>query len=476
MLALCLCLCAGAGCADEQDTSLEPPKLKSRRLKVVGHELRDALNRRVLLRGFSAGGRAKMPPFLPFEIGSGDFATQADSFFKAHRDLGANVVRLVLSWEALEPTRGSYDATYWKRFLAMLDAAHARGLFVIVDFHQDVFASPFCGDGFPLWALGNQPHGKPRYDCDRLKWGQQYFDAKGPVARAFDRLWNNTDGLQDRLEAMWRHVAKQLADHPAVAAFEVINEPGAGSVDEKTFASKTLPKFYARMGRAIQQAAGARVAVFGGGAAGDPEALAKHLERPGLEGFVYAPHYYDAAMFVGMPMFAESVVRDGLTRAFALSTTWGVPGFLGEFGAPNSNTKKGEYVAFVLDVLDRQYVGAAIWDGSISSRLWNNEDFSAFDAQGKPRSWAAATVRGYPRAVAGKVTRFVWGKADRTLRLELNPARAGVSEVYWPARRLGKQPVISVQGAHWSWIADQELLLFSAEEGASVVVEIKPGA
>ena len=478
---LCLYICqamalaTSAGCSAEgQDESLRPPQLDSRRLKVVGRELRDGLDRQVLLRGFSAGGRAKMPPFIPFEVSAGDFAKQTDSYFAAHRALGANMVRLVLSWEALESVKGMYDALYWKRFRAMLDAAHARGLSVIVDFHQDVFASPFCGDGFPLWALGNMTYGKPRYDCDRLKWGQQYFDPTGPVGKAFDRLWNNTDGLQDRLEAMWKHVASQLRSHPAVAAFEVINEPGAGSIGEKTFSSKTLPQLYARVGRAIQAAAGAKVPVLGGGPAGDPQALAGHLERPNLDAFVYAPHYYDTAMFVGMPMFSESVVRDGLTRAFAHASKWGVPGILGEFGAPNDNAKKGDYVGFVLDVMDSLYLGAVIWDGSISKRLWNNEDFSAFHADGRARGWADAMIRGYPRAVAGKVTRFVWSKANRTLRLEVNPARAGITEVYWPARRLGKQPEVSVQGASWNWIADQELLLVSAKQGAAVVVDLGP--
>ncbi len=476
-LPLALLVCTFTGCtAEEEDASLSPPELKSRRLKVVGRELRDGLDRHVLLRGFSAGGGAKMPPFMPFDLGSGDFSRQASKYFAAHRALGANMVRLVLSWEGLEPKQGSYDATYWKRFQAMLDAAHTHGISVIVDFHQDVFASPFCGDGFPLWALGNLPHGKPRYDCGRLDWGQQYFNPTGPVGKAFDRLWNNTDGLQDKLEGMWKYVASRVAKHPAVAAFEVINEPGAGSVGEKTFSEQTLPRFYKRMGLAIQKAAGARVPVFGGGPAGDPQALASHLKRPDLEGFVYAPHYYDTAMFVGLPNFSEAVVRDGLTKAFSLASTWGVPGFLGEFGAPNSNQKKGEYIAFVLDVMDKLYMGAAIWDASISKRLWNNEDFSIFDAKGGTRSWADATIRGYPRAVAGKVTRFTWSKTDRTLRLEVNPARQGITEVYWPARRLGMQPAVSVQGAAWSWIAEQELLLISAEQGASVVVKVGPSS
>lgn len=87
---LCLCMFMFAGCSmDEQDASLRPPEPRhSRRLKVVGRELRDGLDRQVLLRGFSAGGGAKMPPFLPFEVSAGDFSKRAGSYFAAHGALG----------------------------------------------------------------------------------------------------------------------------------------------------------------------------------------------------------------------------------------------------------------------------------------------------------------------------------------------------------------------------------------------------
>src|SRR5690606_769398 len=117
-----------------------------------------------------------------------------------------------------EPTRGSYDLDYLAQYEMLLDAAARHGLFVIVDFHQDVFASPYCGDGFPLWAIGEEvDYPEPHWDCGFPGWSLPALDPDSEVSAAFDRLWNNTDGLQDDMEAMWRSVAAALHEHPAVA-------------------------------------------------------------------------------------------------------------------------------------------------------------------------------------------------------------------------------------------------------------------
>src|SRR5690606_26181889 len=100
-----------------------------------------------------------------------------------------------------------------------------------------------------------------------------------------------------------------LHEHPAVAGFEVINEPGSGSFDHATFEGEVLPGLYERMGAAIREVAG-DVAIFGGGRTGDALGAPNQLRAPALPGFVFAPHYYDPGVTVGLQRFNEADVRD----------------------------------------------------------------------------------------------------------------------------------------------------------------------
>jgi len=128
--------------------------------------LRDALARDVVMRGVNAGGRSKFSPFMPFHVDpEADLATvrtAADAHFARMRPWGLDAVRLTFSWEALEPSKGQIDERYLDRYEAVVDAAWAAGVRVIVDMHQDIYASPLCGDGFPPWTLTDP--GPPRHD------------------------------------------------------------------------------------------------------------------------------------------------------------------------------------------------------------------------------------------------------------------------------------------------------------------------
>lgn len=77
------------------------------------------------------------------------------------------MIRLVVSREAYEPERGAYRADYLAAMVDIAQAASRRGLYVIVDIHQDGFARNLaggCGDGVPtvgdLRAGGARPAGQ----------------------------------------------------------------------------------------------------------------------------------------------------------------------------------------------------------------------------------------------------------------------------------------------------------------------------
>lgn len=465
-------LAVGCGSSQGEDPTLEADVVAARALTVDGSVLRDELGRTVILRGFNAGGRAKMPPFLPFEAGPGDEAARAAEYFARLPPLGANVVRLTFSWEGLEPTRGAIDAAYLAQVRMLLDAAHDEGLSVILDFHQDVFASPFCGDGFPLWAIGDAiPHGDPHYDCGVPGWSLPYFDPDSEVNQAFDRLWSNTDGLQDDLEVMWRLVAGEFAEHPAVAGFEIINEPSGGSIPSSEFEAEVLPAFFARIGAAIQEEAPGAT-VFGGGRAGDALGDPNDLASPDLDGYVYAPHYYEAAIFLGIESVDHERIGEELGVTLAPAADWDVPVILGEFGAPNSNSAKGEYLDRVFDVLDAHGAHGALWEASQSDTLWNDEDFSVFDGDGVEAAWTGTVVRAQPRAVAGTLGSFGWDADARTFTASVTHATDGVSEFWMPLRHFEGRPSVEVPGARWNLREDGTLLVqATAGDSYDVVVQ-----
>lgn len=462
------------------DPAIERPVLDRATLHVDAEVLRDALDRQVLLRGVAVGGRSKLPPFYPFDVNETEaFEAQADDFFGRIADLGAGAVRLGFVWEALEPTRGTIDEVYLGRYVAMLDAAHAHDLGVIVEFHQDLFSRALCGDGFPLWATTEAIDAQKPDPCPGFPdWGLAYLDATSAANQAMQRLWDNEDGLRDDFVSVWRRVASATKDHPATLGFEILNEPPSGTGDRELFEAEVLPAFYEVVGAALREEAGDEPIIVLDGRAGDAlGTVNERFAKPALTGLVYGPHYYNA-FTVGLGLErvdAEAVHRD-VGNLLALAHTWGAPGLLGEFGIPNTNAVKREYLAEVYDALDVQLAHAMQWDVTRTDGvLWNGENFSALNPDGSERDWVGVMDRPVPRAVAGRIVAVHWDEAAADLVLDLADMTEGVSEIYLPARHLGAVPAIEVDGADWRWDEAAQLLLLRAEPGASVQVRAGRG-
>jgi endoglycosylceramidase len=457
---------------DPTDPPLDPPQLATHRLTTRGDVLIDTIGRTVILRGVNVSGRSKMPPFLPFEIADpAEIPAKADKLMSSLRALGANGVRLTFSWEALESSRGTFDAEYLRRYRLLLDAAWKADLYVIVDFHQDVFHAAFCGDGFPEWALGNITHGAPHYDCAFPFWSLPYFDATSTVSQAFDRLWSNQDGLLDAFEAMWRHVAREVGNHPAVAAFEVINEPGAGSTALDAMGQTVLPPLYDRIAAVIEAEAGAAAII--GDEPVSSTADVQYLARPSHARFTYGPHYYDGATMLGIGPLDANRIRTAVSAVLGRAAAWNAPTILGEFGAPNSVSFKSDYLAAIFDSLDAGRASALLWDVSLSNQKWNNEDFGPLESDGTEMAWAGILDRPAPRSIDGTITAFQWDPAVKQFNLSVNAAGDQISEVYLPVRHLGTAPDIAVTGARSRWLPATGQLLLAATRGATWSVAVK---
>lgn len=211
--------------------------LELRPLTVRDGRIADDLGRSVLLRGANVNALGdyhqadpSIDPTAP--VTDDDWAMMA-----AH---GFSVVRLIISWSAVEPARGEIDEAYLARVRDAVDAANAHGIYVVLDMHQDAWAkyvatpddeecaegdAAIGWDGAPEWATITDGASTCR-DGGR--------ESAPAVKAAFGNFYRNTDGIRDALASTWGMIAGAFAGRPGIAGYELLNEPNqADGSDEE---------------------------------------------------------------------------------------------------------------------------------------------------------------------------------------------------------------------------------------------------
>ncbi len=398
----------------------------------------DAAGRTIVLRGVNVAGNSKVPPFT----GASD-----PQLFEGLRELGMNVVRLLFTWEAYEPVKGTYDAGYLAYYRAAVEKAHDSGLNVIVDLHQDGFSRASiggCGDGFPLWALpaGVTP-AAPDNGSACKSWGIKMQSDKDMMA-AWSAFYSDAEGVRTGYLAMLGSVATELSSEPAVIGYDLLNEPWGDEVTE-------IGPLYEEAAAVVRKASPDAILFVSPHArtsAGSPT----ELPKPSFGNLAYSPHFYDASVILFKSW--SGVEPDA---AFQLmndtAAAWGAPLFLGEFGAPATTQEANPYMRTLFRHLDDHLSSGAQWVHTpgwteIAKDGWNDEDFSIV-AGGGPRD--NFLVRCAPRAIAGLPTSFHVEPSDTaeastaTLLWDNDPA-AGKTEVYAPLDAFGGTRTIEGTG------------------------------
>jgi endoglycosylceramidase len=408
------------------------------RLRAEGRSFREAAGRLVLLRGVNAGGRSKFAPFVPFDFAPDGFDAALAAYMDRAAGWGLNVLRVPFVWSAVEPTKGKDDEAFLARYDAILDAAWKRGIRTIIDFHQDLYAENYCGDGFPAWTFpASVTPPAPHHDCPG--WGSRYL-TDTDVKAAFDRFWADSSSVQADYVALWDRLLARYRDRPGVIGFDPINEPAPGNAESGAFQKTTLRDFYGRMIARLHAAAPEALVfvepvVFDGGFA------STKLERPVGDGVVFAPHYYP------LGAMEADVVHNGLEKWAAVAAAWNVPVFIGEFGHTDpDDADVYSFLSWHYDALDDQLMSGTQWEYSVAAEDWNVEGFSLVRADGTERKLVGALLRPYARATAGRDVVTAYDTSARTFTLEYTPDANGITEISLPARAAEKGIDVQLAG------------------------------
>src|SRR6266550_943947 len=181
-----------------------------------GRWFRDSRGRYLIFRGVNFGSRSKLAPYLPIapldirNINQLDLKKEIDSVkpeLDLLKQLGFNIIRLLISWKAIEPKPNPNpdeilpeSRQYLGLVKEIIDTLYARGLYVLLDFHQDIAHEIYGGDGFPDWALGidaQHPCTAPE-NLKNDKWGLLYYDNPTP-------WYKIDDDVRNTLRSFWQN-------------------------------------------------------------------------------------------------------------------------------------------------------------------------------------------------------------------------------------------------------------------------------
>ncbi len=474
VLVLVLPLLLSAGCSDTDTASPdgELAFLYAEPDANEGGRIVDAKGREVLLRGVNVNAFVEywsgneFPTVFPF--------TESDA--ERMSEIGWNAVRLLLSWSRVEPEPGVYDEAYLDRIEDAVEVLARNGLYTILDLHQDAWsatlaarpdevceppAEPALGwDGAPAWATFDDD--QPRCILGGTR------ETSPAVTSSWDSFFANEPGpggvgLRTRYANMLGHLARRFANQPAVAGYDILNEPGAFSPSQQEGLSALYSESLAAI-RAGERAAGgpAHLVLF------EPASLWSAIgQGPPLDfvrddGVVYAPHVYTGG-FSGTP-----ITRRAFEIAVEEAASFdGAPVLTGEWGAsPSRAGPDGDgYFVDHQALQDEFHVSATLWtwrescgdphkvsdarNGANPPVPWGEFEVDCLTNEilGEREDLVRDLMRAYPRAAPGRLASTLYDPATGSLRVSGTHASPDTElVVFHPAAKHGRPTIVSSSG------------------------------
>jgi endoglycosylceramidase len=267
------------------------------------------------------------------------------------------------------------------------------------------------------------------------------------VQASFSAFFLDLGGVQAHLVSTWAAVADRFAADPAIAGYDLLNEPNPGlvpGVDDYAL----LGAFYDRALTAIRAAETA-----GGGfdhiGFFEPAVITGPLATPGpLPGLVddanlvYAPHLYNESISL-----LPGTIEDGFGSAATAAASYGTPFFSGEWGWFGDSAADQPLLERYAAAEDAHLVGGTWWQWrqacgdphAVPGRhqrpsCAGRSPFSDGLVVRSPANLAVLT-RAYPRAAPGRLTSVQADVPSGAITVTGTADRAGTSADLWvPAR------------------------------------------
>jgi endoglycosylceramidase len=446
-----------------------------------GHWLVDAQGRVVLLHGVNAVW--KRAPYVAPATAAGFTAKDAD-WIAAQ---GFNTVRLGVIFAGVMPQRGKVSPSYLDAVARVVDLLAARKVWVLLDFHQDLYSEKFSGEGFPAWAVHDDGLPMP---VNAGFPGNYFLPA---TTRAFDNFYANVDGLTDLYAQAWRAVAARFKGTSYVLGYDLMNEPWPGSsfttcanpVGCPVFDTQILQPLYEKVVAAIRTVDRSRIVwlephvLFNDGAQTNLGVLKPFTDpQLGLSWHQYcttAGLTHSSGGKAGPDCRPQGELVFGNADKVASSKGWA--SLLTEYGASDD---LGD-LARITAASDAHLTGWQYWhykewadpttesQGSGGQGLFTDDKNLATLKQAK----ADLLIRPFARAVAGVPTAMGFDTTTKTFTLSYTAKPStGLTEVFVPARQYPKGYTVTVTGASVKSKPGAAVLLVKSARAGSVKLTV----
>jgi endoglycosylceramidase len=392
---------------------------------------------------------------------SPDEAGFAENLERVRRS-GFNGVRLGVWMAALMPEPGVVDTEYLAEVERGVDALVDEGLWVLLDFHQDVFT------GMPDWATTPETAAlSPTLPGGDAFWALAYFSPRSMQQweDLYDRVpvadgRSAVDLMGDAIAA----VAARFQDEPNVIGIDLMNEPWpgerffdclAGGCGARYDQLTTIFTEYTERVRAVAPELPVWWAPYNWG----PPFQQQPAPTQSQVGLTF--HSYCLYTDSGEPVQPDAVsnslcrqVYDGqVAEAHQVGAAWDTPVLLGEFGASASplNTTR------LTELADQRRMSWIYWDDNYLRQA--------------PEIVRTDLVRTYPQATAGDITfqRFEPASGAFELRYVPDPALVVPSSIVVPTDVYPDGYEVTVTGGSVSSSPNAGRLSVVADPGAALV-------
>lgn len=367
----------------------------------------DEKNRRVIYHGVNVSNSAKHAPgYLPWQT-KDDFARL--------KDWGFNMVRYLVFWQAIEPTKGSYNAEYMQKTFERINWLEELGIDVLIDFHQDVYSEKFEGNGFPAWTAVDLPFTK------RSPWNLNYTEPA--VIASFNNFWRSKE-LQNRYIAALDHVLEAIAPLRNIIGVDVMNEPFQGTLFN--FEKYTLTNFYNRV-QAMMIENNHKTIIFFEPTMLTSSGMPTNLKFKPRPGSVFCPHYYDIFCHEGAnyTWLNKWLMKRSLEIKIREAQDLGIPLILGEFYVGSKVKGYLNYIKDLIDIANKYFMG---WV------YYSYDKGNIINETGAGNASLEALINIYPQKIAGKNISSSYSNNIFILKYETDYSIEGATEIFIPSK------------------------------------------